>query len=223
MNNVGHRFPVLERARSIARDDELDILDLRKHLGVPLANDMRQWLSEQPPQKLLLLDFSGIRAITLSVAEEIGPLLMQDVAQRNSLEQRYPAFRVKSPEPAYTLARAFANLGLTAVGIVDGAVEPTNSMTTIIEDGNECASIVILGQISKQMEQIVRFADAREQMDAQLTSDDLVDLDFLEGVSPAARSKRLTELYSRRLLAFVENPRNPRERLFTPAWRLPTQ
>jgi hypothetical protein len=53
-----------------------------------------------------------------------------------------------------------------------------------------------------------------------LTSEQLEQLEFLANVSPAARSKRLTELYSRRLLAFSENPRNYKERIFVPPWRL---
>lgn len=214
---------MLDRARAISKDSELDILDMRKYLGAPLANDMRSWLSEQPVQRLLCLDFARVRAVTLSVAEEVGPQLMRDVAQRNSLEQRYPAYRVKSPEPAYTFARAFSNLGLAAVGIVEGTVESTTSITTIVQNWNEYSSVVILGQITRQTELIIRFADARAQECAPLTSEDLTSLDFLADVSPAARSKRLTELYTRRILAFVENPRNPKERLFTPAWRLPIQ
>jgi hypothetical protein len=223
LQEIAHRYPVLERARLITEDPELDILEIRRHLGVPLAADMKQWLGDQPPRKLVSFDFAGIRAVTLSVAEEIGPLLMQEIAQRNALDQRYPAFQLKSPEPAYTFARAFSNIGTSAIGIVDGTDEPTTAMTAVAVKDSKCGTVVVLGQLTKQMEQILRFADLRAQASEPLTSEDLINLDFLANVSPAARSKRLTELYSRRLLAFEENPRNAKERLFTPVWRLPTQ
>ena len=221
MRESTHRYPVLERARSITQDPELDILEIRRHLGVPLAADMKHWLAAQPPRMLLSLDFEGIRAVTLSVAEEVGPILMQEVAQRNAFEQRYPAFHLRSPEPAYTFARAFTNLGMTSIGIVNGPIEPTTSMVAVADNEDKCGTVVVLGQLSNTMEQILNFVDSRAQIGKPVTSEDLIDLDFLASVSAAARSKRLTELYIRRLLAFEENPRNPRERLFTPAWRLP--
>ena len=220
MAYTAYRYAVRDRAREIARAPQLDILELRKYLGVPLANDMRRWLGEQPPQQPLHLDFTGIRAVTLSVAEEVGPLLMQTVGQNPALEQRYPVYHLRSPEPTYTFARAFANLSGAAVAIVEGPPEPAASITTMEELDNDC-TIVVLGQISAQMEQILRLADKRSLASERLTSENLTELDFLTNVSAAARSKRLTELYARRLLAFEENPRNPRERLFIPVWRLP--
>jgi hypothetical protein len=222
LNDASFHYSVLERAREITQSPDLDILEVRKHLGVPLANDIRRWLADQPPLRQLCLDFSGIRAVTLSVAEEVGPLLMQTVAQNPAMEQRYPTFRLKSPEPAYTFARSFTNLSWAAVGIVEGAVESTTSITTVF-GLNANLALVILGQLSKQMEQILLLADKLALDGVPLTSDGLAELDFLTNVSPAARSKRLTELYSRRLLAFEENPLNPRERLFIPPWRLPAK
>ncbi|MBA2277304.1 MAG: hypothetical protein H0W06_06030 [Chloroflexia bacterium] len=220
--NMAHRYPVLERARRITHTPDLDILEVRKHLGLPLANDMRQWLADQPPLRGLCLDFSGVRAVTLSVAEEVGPLLMQTVAQDPALEQRYPTFHLRSPEPAYTFARAFANHSWAAVGTIEGSVD-SMAATTPMATLDDCGAVVILGQLTKQMEQILRFAELRAHSNAALTSEDLIELDFLAEVSPAARSKRLTELYVRRLLGFEENPRNPKERLFTATWRLPAR
>jgi hypothetical protein len=85
------------------------------------------------------------------------------------------------------------------------------------EDGHVVA---VLGQLSNQMGQILQLAEHRSRQGRPLTSEQLVELDFLRNVSPPARSKRLSELHARRLLAFEENPENHRERLFMPAWRL---
>jgi hypothetical protein len=220
MNNriSSHMYKSLEKARELTGLTDLDVLDLRKHLGVPLAHDIRRWLSEQPSSKTLIVSFAGIRAVTLSVAEEVGPMLMQSVNQDPSLEHRYPILEIGSPEPAYTFGRAFSNANWSCLAMIDGNVEPQQSALRLKQfDGK---TIIVLGQLSNQMERILTFADQRAEAGEPLTSDDLARLDFLSDVSPAARSKRLTELHARRLLAFRENPRNPKERLFTPAWRL---
>lgn len=213
-----HTYPVLNKARKLTGLSDLDVLDLRKHLGVPLAHDIRRWLSEQPASKPLIISLAGIRAVTLSVAEEIGPMLMQSVSQDSSLDHRYPMLEIGSPEPAYTFGRAFSNAYWTCLAIIEGNVEPEQTALRLRQSDGRAISV--LGQLSNQMEQILTFADQRAEVGESLTSDDLAGLDFLSDVSPAARSKRLTELHARRLLAFRENPRNPKERLFTPAWRL---
>lgn len=211
-------YPVLMKAREIANTDQLTTLAVRKYLGVPLADDIRRWMAEQPPLHLLHIDYAGIHAVTTSVAEELGPLLMQAVQQNPTLEHRYPIFSLNSPEPAYTFARAFADFNITCPAFVEDPAELDSSVSVIAAvDGH---TVVTLGQLSTQMTQILTLADQRAQDGQELTSDDLAQLDFLATVGPAARSKRLTELYARRLLAFRENPRNPKERLFTPPWRL---
>lgn len=215
---MANSYPVLLRAREITGAPDLDILQVRRHLGVPLAADIRRWLGDQPPLRALFIDFREVRAVTASVAEELGPLLMQAVQQSPALEHRYPILGLDNPEHAYTFALAFASANWTGLATVAAPVEPAAAITVVAErDGT---AIVVLGQLSRQMEQILRLADRHAQADQSLTSETLADLDFLADVSPAARSKRLTELYARRLLAFRENPRNPKERLFTPAWRL---
>jgi hypothetical protein len=212
------RYPVLERAREIAQDAELDILEVRKYLGVPLAGDIRQWMSIQPSFTKLVLDFAGVRAVTASVAEETGPLLMQAVQQTPGLEHKYPVYCFDRAEHAYTFAVAFSNLNWTGLAVVQEAIEPASSVMTVARDGD--AQIVVLGQLSRQMERILALASDSASAGKDLTSEDLLQLDFLSGVTPAARSKRLTELYARRLLAFRENLSNPKERLFKPAWAL---
>jgi hypothetical protein len=128
-----------------------------------------------------------------------------------------------SPEPAYTFARAFANFNAPGLAFVEdlGELNALASPVAVVDEG----TVVVLGQISTEMMQILALADRCAQEGQELTSDDLAQLDFLSDVGPravgaAARSKRLTELYKRRLLAFRENPHNPKERLFKPAWRL---
>jgi hypothetical protein len=212
------RYPVLQKAREITGSPNLDILEVRKYLGVPLGSDIQRWLAEQPPRSALFIDFGGVRAITMSVAEEVGPLLMQSVHQNSILDQRYPVYIVGGPEPAYTLHRAFESDSWAALGIVLPSPESFPSLVTL--ERSDSKATVVLGQLSKQMEEILRFADERWRAGEPLTSENLSSLEFLGDVSAAARSKRLTELYARRLVAYRENPRNPRERLFTPAWRL---
>lgn len=213
-----NKYSILEHAREIAQDPKLDILEIRKFLGVPLANDIRRWLQEQPPHQLLCIDFKGVRAITGSVAQELGPHLLQYVHQIPELDQRYPIFCLDNPEHAYTFAMAFANSNWTGLALVKAPLEPNASMFILARD--ETDVVVVFGQLSKQMEQILILAERRSKEGQQITSENLVEMDFLSDVSPGARSKRLTELYTRRLLAFKENPRNSKERLFTPTWRL---
>jgi len=216
--SIPENYPVLDRARSITKSADLDILDLRKAVGIPLANDIRHWLGEQQPMQPLRLDFLRVRAVTLSVAEELGPVLMQIVQQSDSLEHRYPLYLLNAPEPAYTFARAFANANWTGLAAFPKAAQYADSVLTVAED--KAIVWAVIGDISKQMAEILALAERRFQAGQSLTSDDLQELDFMAAVRPAARSKRLTELYTRRLLAFSENPQNPRERLFKPAWRL---
>ena len=217
--NAAHHYPVLERTREITQTDDLDILELRTALGIPLANDMRRWLGKQPAMRRLCLDFRSVRAVTLSVAEEVGPVLMQVIQQTDALDHRYPVYALNTPEPAYTFARAFANVNWTGLAALPKPGEFNDSFLTVAED--ERVAWVVMGDISGQMAAILALAERRFQAGDSLTSEDLKELDFMAEVGPAARSKRLTELYSRRLLAFRENPQKPRERLFLPAWRLP--
>ncbi len=211
-------YPVLARARQISSTRDLDILEMRKYLGIPLANEVRAWLQEQPPLRPLYLDFAGVRAVSLSVAEELGPQLMQSVSQSPALEHRYPVYIIDNPEHAYTFGQAFTIASWSGLAVLPGHVESTPSIHRVAEQSQRV--VVVLGQVTKQMEQILALADQRAAEGGFLTSDGLTDLDFLSSVSPGARSKRLTDLYSRRLLAFRENPRNPKERLFVPVWSL---
>jgi hypothetical protein len=213
-----YRYSVLKKAREIAESPDLDFLETRKYLGIPLAADIRRWLQEQPQFQLLCVDFSGVRGVSLSVAEELGPLVMKDFEQAPSLEHRYPIYRMSCPEPAYTFARAFVAFNSAGLGLVDSPAESMAFAFPVAQWGSD--DVIVLGQLSKQMEEILRFIDRKADGGKQVKSDDLKKLDFLADVSAAARSKRMTELYTRRLVAFRDNPRNPKERLFFPPWRL---
>lgn len=216
--NFTHRYSVLLKAREITQTPNLEHLSSRKYLGVPLAEDMRRWLREQPTHQPLYLDFTGIHTLSGSVAEEVGALVMETVSQSSVLEHRYPIFYLDNPDNADTLGLSFENRNLNALGLITSPSERTKVIIPIAKYGAE--HIVVLGPLSKQNEQIMILAEQQAQQSKQLTSEQLEGLEFLANVSPAARSKRLTELYSRRLLAFSENPRNYKERIFVPPWRL---
>ena len=216
--NLTHKYPVLQKAREITQAPNLEHLSSRKYLGFPLAEDMRKWLREQPTHQPLYLDFTGIHTLSGSVAEEVGSLVMEAVLQSSVLEHRYPIFYLDNADNADTLGLSFENRNLNALGLVATPIERTKVLIPIAELGTD--RIVVLGPLSKQNEQIMIFAEQKAQQNKQLTSEQLEELEFLANVSPAARSKRLTELYSRRLLAFSENPCNYKERIFVPPWRL---
>jgi hypothetical protein len=152
------------------------------------------------------------------VAEELGPLLMRSVHQSPGFQHRYPIYVIDNPDHAYTFAQAFASLNWSGPAPLKAGAEGATSIMPIARHDDRVAAV--LGQLSGQMEQILRLADQRAATGESLTSEDLAELAFLADVSAAARSKRLTDLYSRRLLAFRENPRNSKERLFIPVWRL---
>jgi hypothetical protein len=211
-------YPVLEGARRIAVDPGLTTLDNRKYLGIPLVNDIRHWLAEQPSHQLLGIDFTGITAITMSVAEELGPLLLQSVQQHPALEHHYLIYQLGVPEPAYTIAGVCTSLGQSCLALLPASAELFSSAVVVAEEGDHI--VAVLGQLTAQMGQILRYAEQRALEGQSLTSEQLTELDFMRNVSAAARSKRLSELYARRLLAFRENPENYKERLFIPAWRL---
>jgi len=209
---------MLQKAREISQFSDLKHLSSRKYLGVPLAEDMRRWLREQPAHQPLFFDLSGIRTLSGSVAEEVGPLVMETVFQSSVLEHRYPIYYLDDPDNADTLGLSFENRNLNALGLLTAPIERTKVIIPLTKLGAD--RIVVLGPLSKQNEQIMLFAEQCAQQNKQFTSEQLEELEFLANVSPAARSKRLTELYSRRLLAFSENPRNYKERIFVPPWRL---
>ena len=215
---VTHRYSILEDVRQLTETDLIHLAS-RKYLGIPLANNMRRWLREQPRHHLLLLDFTGIKTMNGSVAQEVGPLLMESIMQSSLYEHHYPFFGVDNADIADSLALSFAQLNLNALGLVTEPIEQTPVITPI--DRHPHHTIVVFGPLSQQNTHILHLAVRLSYRQRYLTSDQLGQLPFLAQVSAAARSKRLTELYTRRLLAFQENPNNARERLFFPPWRLP--
>ncbi len=215
---TGNIFAVLDRAREITKDPGLTTLELRKHVGIPLGSEIRDWLADQPDRAKLYIDFSGIRAINLSVAEELGPSLMQTLNTDLGLAHKYPVFIIDAPEPLYTLARAFAHSNWNGLAVLRSRVDATPLAFPVFTRGEE--TFVILGLLSDQMKRILELAETRARQHGPLTSETLQELSFLSTTQLSARSKRLTELYARRLLTFVENPEKPKERLFSPVWRI---
>jgi hypothetical protein len=215
---TGQGFVVLDSAREITDDPELATLELKKFVGIPVATRIRNWLIDQPDRKMLPIDFTGVRAMNLSVAEELGPTLMQTINNDVSFSHKYPVFIIAAPEPLYTFARSFAQLNWNGLARVRNLTEATAFASPILSRGAE--TFVVLGLLSDQMMRILALAEKRAQQGLPLTSETLQELSFLTGTQLSARSKRLTELYARRLLAFVDNPEKPKERLFSPVWRM---
>jgi hypothetical protein len=210
-------YPVLAQARAITDRADLDILE-GSVCGVQLASSIREWLHAQPSHRLLALDFQETRAITASLALELGPVLMQVVSRLSALEHRYPIYRLNEREHAATFALAFESMNWTCLALVKGPIERSPAILPMATLGSE--AVVVLGTLSSQMEQILLFTEQRLLKTLQTTADSLTSLDFLRKVSASARGQRLSELYARRLLSFVPHPDKARTRLFTPAWRL---
>src|SRR5258708_38137070 len=124
---------MLLKAREITQASNLEHLSSRKFLGFPLAEDMRRWLREQPTHQPLYLDFTGIRTLSGSVAEEVGPLVMEAVFQSSMLEHRYPIFYLDNADNADTLGLSFENRNLNALGLVTTPIERTNVIIPIVE------------------------------------------------------------------------------------------
>lgn len=209
-------YSVLAQARTITGRADLDILEGSAY-GVQLATSIREWLFVQPAHRLLTLDFEGARAVTASLALELGPVLMQILGRLPALEHRYPIYRLHEREHAGTFALALASMNWTSLALVKGPIERSPAVIPLATLGDE--AVVALGTLSPQMEQILLFVEQRYQQSQQTTADSLTALDFLRGVSASARGQRLSELYARRLLSYVAADK-PRARLFTPAWRL---
>jgi hypothetical protein len=154
---IGNRFVVLDSAREITKDPELATLELKKFIGIPLATEIRHWLGDQPDRTKLFIDFSGVRAINLSVAEELGPTLMQTVNGDADLAHKYPVYIIDGPEPLYTLARAFAQLSWNGLARLRSPLEATALASPIFT--REAETFVILGLLSDQMKRILALAE----------------------------------------------------------------
>jgi hypothetical protein len=211
-------YPVLARARVVTDDPTLDILEGLSYLPL-LIGDMRHWLSLQSANELLYFDYRGVRAITVPYAVEAGPMLMQTVARDDSLRQRHPAYQIDNLEHAHTFALVFAFMNWSALALLEQPVE--RSSTIVPLDTLDSSTVAVLGTLTTQMEEILLLANRRRMRGEFLTSEMLSELPFLEAVSATARSKRLTELYERRLLALLG--KDGRERRFIPTWRLGDQ
>jgi hypothetical protein len=208
-------YPVLSQPRTLSGQPDLDILEVEPY-GMQLVNDIRRWLHQQPTREILVLDFQGIRAITASLAMEAGPVLMQIVARLPALGQRYPVYKLDNPEHMYTFAFVFTAMQWAGLAMLEPQTERTPMITPLA--GDSLTTTAVLGTLTAQMERILLFADELVKQGKYLTSEQLATLDFQTNVTVAARSKRLTELYDRRLLGLIE--KQGHERLFVPAWRL---
>jgi len=147
---------------------------------------------------------------------EVGPVLMQLIARVPALDQRYPIYKLDDPEHTYTFALAFAAMNWAGLAMLGHQVERYPALTPLVED--LFSTIAVLGSLTTQMERILMFADQLATEGKHLTSELLTSLDFQKAVTAGARSKRLTDLYERRLLGFQEKMGH--ERLFIPAWKL---
>jgi hypothetical protein len=218
-------FLVIKHARHITDVKSLDFLEYRKHLGIPLATEiLHKWLPLQPTEKPVWLDFRGVRAINLSVAEELGPILMKHVAEQAVLGHHYPVYRGLQHNVAYTMHKAFLEMKWATLACLDEQeIEEGVVGTRLDRVGGY--TVVVLGMLTTGQLKILQYVDRRYLDEKQKTSsNNLMQLDITaeERVGDAARSKRLTELYQRRLLHYEDNPDKRSERLFAPVWRLIT-
>lgn len=207
---------MLERARTLSGLAALDILEGKQPYMPVVVADIRRWLSQQPVNELLPLDFQGVRALTASFAIEVGPLLMQMVARDASLHQRYPIYKLDQPEHIYTFALVFSAMNWTALGLLDPPVERSSSLVPLGTLNG--STIVAMGSLTEQMEHILLRANEEAEEGYFFTSETLADIAFLRKVSAGARSKRLTDLYERRLLGLLEKRGHVRH--FAPTWKL---
>jgi len=216
-------FPVIKHARGITNVDNLDFLEYRKHVGSPLATTiLREWLPLQQSDSPVWLDFTGVRAINLSVAEELGPILMRHVAEEAVLGHHYPVYKGLQHNVAYTMHKAFLEMKWAALASLDEKEIEEGVVGTRLDKIGQY-TIVVLGMLTTGQLKILQYVDRRYVEEQTMTSsNDLVHLDIMAEVGDAARSKRLTELYQRRLLYYEDNPHKRPERLFAPVWRLIT-
>jgi hypothetical protein len=218
-------FLVIEQARRITHAKDLDFLEYRKHVGIPLATAiLREWLPLQPPGRSVWLDFRGVRAINLSVAEELGPMLMKHITEQAVLGHHYPVYRGLQHDVAHTMHKAFLEMKWATLAYLDEAEIAEGMVGTRLDRiGNH--TIVVLGMLTTGQLRILQFINQRYAENGEKTSSsDLMHLDIMaeERVTDSARSKRLTELYQRRLLCYEDNPHKRSERLFAPVWRITT-
>lgn len=216
-------FLVIEQARRITNVEDLDFLEYRKHIGIPLATAiLREWLPVQPPDRPVWLDFRGVRAINLSVAEELGPMLMKHIADQAVLGHHYPVYRGLQHDVAHTMHKAFLEMKWATLAYLDDEEIAEGIVGTRLDRiGNH--TIVVLGMLTTGQLRILQFINQRYAEKGEKTaSSDLMHLDIMaeERVTDSARSKRLTELYQRRLLYYEDNPHKRSERLFAPVWRI---
>lgn len=216
------KFPVIQEARKITGEADLDFLENRKYVGSPLKTEiLHTWLPQQSPNKVLGIDFAGVRAINLSVAEELGPLLMKSVADQPGLAFHFPVYVGLQHNVAYTVDRAFREMKWavlaffskeeTQEGLVGAPVAVIGQFT-----------VTALGMLSHGQQKIIEYIERQHAEGIETSSANLAKLELMAEVTASARSKRLTELYQQRLLCYVENPSKRAERLFAPVWRLLT-
>ncbi|MDP2860001.1 MAG: hypothetical protein Q8P50_18840 [Bacillota bacterium] len=201
---------------------DLDVLESRRFVGVAIANTiLTEWLPAQPIDTIVWLDFDGTRAMNLSVAEELGPLLMKATATRPNLERRYPIYRGLEGDVGYTLHRAFQSLSWSAPALFPGEEDLDPALGSYVLARTDEGIVVALGALTPSQAAILRYIDERFQRDGSTTSSsDLAGLGVLGEVKLAARSKRLSELRARGFLALDPELEGRGERHLLPVWRL---
>lgn len=221
-NETSPVFSVLAYGRKVTDVSDLDVLESRRFVGVAIANRiLTEWLPAQPVDTIVWLDFDGTRAMNLSVAEELGPLLMKAAATRPNLERRYPVYRGLRGDVGYTLHRAFQSLSWSAPALFPGEEDLDPALGSHVL-ARACEGIAVaLGALTPSQAAILRYIDERFQQDGSTTSSsDLAGLGVLGEVKVAARSKRLSELRARGLLALDPESEGRGERRLIPVWRL---
>ena len=156
-------FLVIEQARRITNVEDLDFLEYRKHIGIPLATAiLREWLPVQPPDRPVWLDFRGVRAINLSVAEELGPMLMKHIADQAVLGHHYPVYRGLQHDVAHTMHKAFLEMKWAALAYLDDEEIAEGIVGTRLDRiGNH--TIVVLGMLTTgQLRDCLKSSGCRE-------------------------------------------------------------
>ena len=184
-----------------------------------LVSDMLQWSATCPPARLACIDLHGIAFLGLLAAQIIDPQFLRQLTGPHALNGGALAYRM-APRLLAQMAAACDSLDTRPLAIVDPRPTPPQRHVTPLGQLDAGREVVLLGRCTSATAAILRLADERHAAGTPLTSADLETLPGIGERTPAARSKRLTDLAAARLLG--EGPSAPsRYRTFIPAWRLP--
>jgi hypothetical protein len=156
----------------------------RDVVGVPMRRRIEDAVISATGPTTCVLDFAGVDDISASVAEELGPILLQGTLTRGRPDsERYLVYSNLSHDARLGLDDVFRRTGRVALSILadDQYGKPS-------EGSGAALRIDLLGPpVPKPLEDVVAHCYAR----GGITSSDIQD------GSLAAASKKLTELYER--------------------------